>query len=286
MNDYLTNFKKWFYNKYFETDLGYVIQGDFFTTVEKIPENSIDFNMSDIPYGTTRCRWESVWDLDEMWKHFDRIHKPNTAVVMTAQTPFDKVLGLSNINNLRYEWIWEKNKATGHLNAKKMPMKAHENALVFYNKLPTYNPQKTYGHERKVSKAEHKINCVESDVYNKGQILTTYDSTERYPRSVLQIPVMNNDDSNKFHPTQKPLELYEYFLKTYTNEGDLVIDISAGALTMAVAAEKLNRRWIVVEKDYDDEGNCLDFCRRGVLYFKNIIYGENNIIIRKDDNIG
>ncbi len=275
---YLTNFKNWFDNKYFETDLGYVIQDDFFTAVNNIPEKSIDFNMSDVPYGTTKCRWENNWDLEKMWKQFNKIHKPETAVAMTAQTPFDKVLGASNINNLRYEWIWEKNKATGHLNAKKMPMKAHENVLVFYEKLPTYNPQKTYGHERKVAKAEHRNKCKETEVYNSIKEYTTYDSTERYPRSIIQIPVMNNDDPNKFHPTQKPLELYEYFLNTYTKEGDLVIDATAGALTMAVAAEKLNRRWIVIEKDYDDKGNYLDYCRRGVLYFKNIIYGENNII--------
>ena len=274
----MIDFKNWFNNKYFETELGYVIQDDFFSAVKNIPQQTIDFNMSDIPYGTTRCRWESVWDLEEMWSSFNRIHKPNAAVVMTAQTPFDKVLGVSNLNDLKYEWIWEKNKATGHLNAKKMPMKAHENVLVFYSKLPQYNPQKTYGHERKVSKAEHKVNCIESDVYNKGQTLTTYDSTERYPRSVIQIPVMNNDNPNKFHPKQKQIQLYEHFLKTYTQEGDLVIDIAGGALTMAIAAEKLNRRWIVIEKDYDDEGNCLDYCRRGVLYFKNIINGENNIV--------
>lgn len=274
----MNEFKSWIKEKYFETDLGYVVQGDFFDVVNNIPDNVIDLNMSDIPYGTTRCKWESTWDLNNMWKQFNRISKDTTPTIMTAQTPFDKVLGVSNVKNLKYEWIWHKNKATGHLNAKKMPLKDHENVLMFYKKPPTYNPQKTYGHERKVSKAEHKINCKESDCYNKGQKLTTYDSTERYPKTVLHIPVMNNDNPNKFHPTQKPLELYEYFIKTFTNEGDLVIDVAGGALTMAIAAEKLNRRWIVIEKDYDNEGNCLEYCRRGVLYFKNVIYGENNKI--------
>lgn len=274
------DFKSWIENKYFETELGYVIEGDSFDIMDLIPQNSIDTIITDIPFNTTKCKWESEWDLPNMWNKFNKIKKKNSAIIMNSQTPFDKLLGVSNIENLRYEWIWEKNKSTGHLNAKKMPMKAHENALVFYEKLPTYNPQKTSGHERKISKAEHKINCKESDVYNKGQTLTTYDSTERYPRSVLQIPVMNNDDPNKFHPTQKPIEWYEYFVKTYTNERDLVIDVAAGALGLAIACEKLNRRWIVIEKNYDDNGDCLNYCQNGVKWFKNEVYGENNIIIK------
>lgn len=272
----MTEFKTWFPKKYFETNLGYVIQGDFFDVVKYIPQKSIDFNMSDIPYGTTNCRWDNSWNLKRMWEEFNRIHKFHAAIVMTSQTPFDKVLGASNIQNLRYEWIWEKNKATGHLNANKMPMKAHENALVFYKKLPVYNPQKTFGHEHKIVKPNYRNKCRETEIYKGIPLYNTYDSTERYSRSIIKIPVMNNDDPNKFHPAQKPLELYEYFLKTYTKENDLVIDVAGGALTMAIAAEKLNRRWIVIERDYDNKGNYLDYCRRGVLYFKNIIYKENN----------
>ena len=148
---------------------------------------------------------------------------------------------------LKYEWIWEKTAATGHLNAKKMPMKAHENILVFYKKPPVYNPQKTTGHERKVSKAEHKENCKESEVYNKGQKATTYDSTERYPRSV-QLMASDKQKSN-LHPTQKPLALCEYFIKTYSNEGDLVLDNCAGSGTTAEAARNLKRDYIVIEKE-------------------------------------
>lgn len=147
---------------------------------------------------------------------------------------------------LRYEWVWEKTSATGHLNAKKMPMKAHENILIFYKKLPTYNFQKTTGHQRKVSTSEHKRNSKKTDVYQDHNN-TTYDSTERYPRSVLKF----KSDKQKLaiHSTQKPLDLAEYFIKTYTNEGDLVLDNCAGSFVTAEACNNLNRDWICIEKD-------------------------------------
>ena len=208
--------------------------------MDYIDAESIDLILADLPFGTTKCKWDSIIDLVKLWECYKRIIKPNGAIVLNAQTPFDKILGASNLQMLRYEWIWEKTQATGHLNAKKMPMKAHENVLVFYKHLPTYNPQKTYGHERKVSKAIHKVNCIESEVYNKGQKLTTYDSTERYPRSVLKFP--SDKQTSSLHSTQKPLALGEYFVKTYSNEGDLVLDNVAGSGTYGLAAKNLNRK--------------------------------------------
>ena len=212
-----------------------------------IDDKSIDMIFCDLPYGTTKCRWDSPIDLDKLWVEYERIIKDNGVIVLFAQTPFDKVLGASNLKLLRYEWIWEKTAASGHLNAKKMPMKAHENLLVFYKKLPTYNPQKTTGHERKVSMAEHKINCNESEVYNKGQKLTSYDSTERYPRSV-QIFASDKQLSN-LHSTQKPLALIEYMIKTYTNEGDLILDNASGSGTTGLGAKNLKRNYIMMEND-------------------------------------
>jgi len=224
-----------------------LIKGNCLEVMKDIPEDSVDMILCDLPYGTTKCKWDSVIDLELLWKQYERIIKDNGAIVLTAQTPFDKVLGCSNLSMLKYEWIWEKTAATGHLNAKKMPMKAHENVLVFYKKLPTYNPQKTSGHERKVSKAEHKTNCRESEVYNKGQKLTTYDSTHRYPRSVQ---VFKSDkQKSKLHPTQKPLELMEYLIKTYTNECDLVLDNTMGSGTTGVACLNTNRDFIGIEMD-------------------------------------
>ena len=120
-----------------------LLYGDCLELMPKyVKDKSIDLILCDLPYGTTKCKWDSVIDLPKLWKEYERIIKDNGVILLFAQTPFDKVLGASNLNLLRYEWIWEKTQATGHLNAKKMPMKAHENILVFYKKLPTYNPQK------------------------------------------------------------------------------------------------------------------------------------------------
>ena len=221
-------------------------KGDCLEIMKDIPDKSIDMILCDLPYGTTRNKWDSVLSLDELWEQYERIIKDNGAIVLFAQTPFDKVLGCSNLKMLRYEWIWEKTSATGHLNAKKMPMKAHENILVFYKKLPTYNPQKTAGHQRKVSKAEHKINCVKTTNYGEHG-LTTYDSTERYPRSVQVFKTDKQKES--LHPTQKPVALLEYLIKTYTNEGETVLDNCMGSGSTGVACLNTNRKFIGIEKD-------------------------------------
>jgi site-specific DNA-methyltransferase (adenine-specific) len=225
--------------------------GDCFLALPSIKDGSIDAIICDLPYGTTKCKWDSKLDIEDLWKHYKRILKPKGVVVLFAQTPFDKVLGCSNLEWLKYEWIWEKTAATGHLNAKKMPMKAHENILIFYNLPPTYNPQKTQGHERKVSKADHKRNCLESEVYSKGQKATNYDSTERYPRSVqvFSSDKQSNRLNGTLHPTQKPLALLEMLVKTYTNEGDLVLDNTMGSGTTILACENLNRNSIGIELD-------------------------------------
>lgn len=226
--------------------LNEIIHGDCLDVMPKIPTGSVDLILADLPYGTTRNSWDSVIDLPQLWAEYERVIKDNGAIVLTAQTPFDKILGASNLKLLRYEWIWEKTLATGHLNAKKMPMKAHENILVFYKKLPTYNPIKTTGHKRKVSTAEHKRNSKQSANYNPTG-LTTYDSTERYPRSVLTFA----SDRQKLaqHSTQKPVALMEYLIKTYSNEGDTVLDNVLGSGTTAIAAINTGRQYIGIEKD-------------------------------------
>lgn len=223
------------------------VNSDCFDIFPLIKDKSIDLILCDLPYGTTRAKWDCLLDLDKLWKEYKRIIKDNGVILLFAQTPFDKVLGCSNLDMLRYEWIWEKTQATGHLNAKKMPMKAHENILVFYKKLPLYNPQKTKGHIRKVSKAKHKQKCVESEIYNKNTKLTSYDSTERYPRDVLKFKT--DKQKSAIHSTQKPVALLEYFIKTYTNEGMLVLDNCAGSFSTSEACDNLNRDWICIEKD-------------------------------------
>lgn len=179
-----------------------------------------------------------------MWKELNRIIKPNGAIVLTAQTPFDKVLGYSNIENLKYEWIWEKTAATGHLNAKKQPMKAHENILVFYKKQCTYNPIKTFGH--KPTNSFTKRNG-DGDCYGKTVEVSGGGSTERYPRSVQTYK--SDKQKSSLHPTQKPIALMEYLVKTYTNELETVLDFTFGSCTTGVACLNLNRKFIGIEKD-------------------------------------
>lgn len=220
------------------------IQGDCLEILPKLPDASVDMVFADLPYGTTRNRWDSVLPLSELWDQLLRVAKENAALVFTAQTPFDKVLGASRLDLLRYEWVWEKTSATGHLNARRAPMKAHENILVFYRRLPTYNPQMTHGHPRKVSVANRSAG--QSSNYGMQQGLTAYDSTSRYPRSVQTFP--KDVQTSALHPTQKPVALVEYMIRTYTNRGDTVLDPTAGVLTTAVAAEAAGRNSICVEK--------------------------------------
>ena len=209
-----------------------------------LPSKSVRMIFADFPYGTTKCSWDSLVDLEIFWKEANRILLDDGIVVCTAQFPFTAVLAMSNMKNLRYEWIWEKTSATGHLNAKKMPMKAHENVLIFYNKLPLYNPQKTQGHERKVSSAQHKRNSKKTEVYGEHE-LTSYDSTERYPRDVLKFA--SDKQKSKLHPTQKPYKLVEYFIKTYTDEGDIVLDPCRGSNTTGVVCDDLGREFWGIE---------------------------------------
>lgn len=218
--------------------------GDCLERMKEIPDGSIDLVLVDLPYGTTQNKWDSVIDLESMWEQLNRICKVNAAKLMFAQTPFDKVLGCSNLKELKYEWIWEKTTATGHLNAKKMPMKAHENILVFYSNLPTYNPQKTTGHKPANSYTKHQ-----DDGSNYGETkvgISGGGQTDRYPRSVQ---VFKTDKQKiSLHPTQKPVALLEYLIKTYSNEGDVVLDFTAGSFSTGVACLNTKRKFIGVEK--------------------------------------
>lgn len=221
-----------------------LIHGDCIEVMRTLPDSSVDFLFTDPPYGTTNCKWDTPLCLPAFWEQANRVVKPGGCKAMFAQTPFAQVLGCSNIDQLRYEWIWEKNQATGHLNAKKMPMKAHENILIFYDKLPTYHPQMTHGHERKVSTATHKRNCKTGDVYHKYG-LSSYDSTDRYPRDVLRGPT--DKQKSCLHPTQKPVWLCEQLVLTYTNPGDTVLDCCMGSGSIGIACQNNGRNYIGIE---------------------------------------
>jgi len=181
-----------------------------------------------------------------LWTHYKRIIKDNGVVILFANGMFTADLMTSNRTMWKYNLIWEKTQPTGFLNAKKMPLRSHEDICIFYKKPPTYNPQKTTGHTRKVSRAEHKTGCKSTLDYGEHG-LTTYDSTERYPKSVWKFA--KDIQKSALHPTQKPLALIEELIKTYTNEGDFVVDSCMGSGTCGVACKNLNRRYLGIEKD-------------------------------------
>lgn len=227
-----------------------IYKGDCLELMPKlIDDKSIDMIFCDLPYGTTKCKWDSVIDLPKLWSEYERVIKDNGVILLFAQAPFDKVLGASNLKLLRYEWIWEKTQATGHLNAKKMPMKAHENILVFYKKLPIYNPQKTNGHKPINSYTKYIKTQNNTEIYGEmKRKISGGGETDRYPRSVITFA--SDKQKSKLHSTQKPLALIQYMIKTYTNEGDLILDNTCGSGTTGLGAKNLKRDYIMMEQDH------------------------------------
>lgn len=221
-----------------------LIFGDCLDILPSLEGGVFDMVLADLPYGTTRNSWDSVIDLDRLWPELLRVTKPGAAIVMTAQQPFTSLLVMSQPKLFRHHWIWEKTNATGYLNAKRAPMKAHEDVLVFATKQPTYNPQKTHGHERKTSTRR-----TFTATYGKHDKVTSYDSTERYPRSVQVFSL--DKQKSKLHTTQKPVALFEYLIRTYSNPGDLILDPAAGSGTTGVAAFNTGRWSIMIENDIE-----------------------------------
>ena len=224
--------------------------GDCLDVLEDFPKNYVDLVLADPPYGSTKCRWDTPLNLNSLWKELRRVTKPDGAIVLTASQPFTTALIASNYPMFKYCWVWEKTLATGHLNAKKMPMRAHEDICVFYQKMPQYFPIKTKGHERKVSTAHHRRNSKFTELYGSHSDKPSYDSTERYPRSVIKIAT--DKQKSALHPTQKPVALMEYFVQTYSKPGDTVLDFVMGSGTTGIACLKTKRYFtgIEIDKDY------------------------------------
>lgn len=215
--------------------------------MKDIPDGSIDMILCDLPFGqTSRNKWDVVIPFEPLWEQYRRIVKDNGAIVLFANGMFTAELMYSNKSMWRYNLIWEKTQPTGFLNARKMPLRSHEDICIFYKGMPTYNPQKSTGHKRKVSKAEHKTNCKNTTDYGEHG-LTTYDSTERYPRSVLKFA--KDSQKSALHPTQKPVALLEYLIKTYTNPGETVLDNCMGSGSVGVACLNTDREFIGIELD-------------------------------------
>lgn len=220
-----------------------LMHGDCLEMMKLIPDGSVDMVLCDLPYGTTQCAWDSVIPFEPLWAEYLRIAKPEAAIVLCAAQPFASMLVASNPKHYKYEWIWEKGNATGFLNAKKQPLRAHESAQVFYRRQPVYNPQMSSGHERKTSKRK----TVNSECYGKVLTLTEYDSTERYPRSVQFFS--SDKQTASFHPTQKPVDWMKFLVCTYTNLGQVVLDNTMGSGTTGVACAELGRLFIGIEQD-------------------------------------
>tara|TARA_R110000851_G_scaffold3590_2_gene14671 strand:+ start:408 stop:1106 length:699 start_codon:yes stop_codon:yes gene_type:complete len=210
-----------------------------------IPDCSIDAIITDPPYGTTACKWDSVIDFDKMWEQLNRIIKPNGAIVLFGSEPFSSALRMSNIKNFKYDWVWNKDRPSGHLNAKRQPMRDVENISVFYKKQCTYNPIMTIGKKsNSIGKAINDITCKNNSVYGDFQRVNR-EGNEKYPRQILKY----SRPHPPIHPTQKPILLMEYLIKTYTNEGDTVLDFTMGSGSTLVACDNLNRNGIGIEMD-------------------------------------
>jgi len=224
-------------------------QGDCLERMKEIPDGSVDMVLTDPPYGTTACKWDTVIDLPMMWEQLKRVIKPNGAIVMTAAQPFTSALIMSQPKIFKYNFAWDKVLPRGHMNAKKQPLRVIEDICVFYRKPCTYNPQKTQGHKRKVASSKYNKEGDGSQVYGKEVRDTHYDSTERYPTTLISFSTANQH--GKFHPTQKPVALMEYLIKTYTNEGETVLDFTMGSGTTGVACLNTGRDFIGIELDSD-----------------------------------
>jgi DNA modification methylase len=220
-----------------------LILGECIEEMRKFEKESIDMILCDLPYGTTQCSWDSVIPFKDLWEQYERIIKLNGAIILTAAQPFTSNLVMSNIKLFRYSLVWEKSKSTGYLNSKKMPMRAHEDILVFYKKLPVYNPQMVQGTPYDKGTAHRPTQVYREQ---KGQIHVKNENGLRYPRSVQYFKTAESE-GKVYHPTQKPIAMFEWLIKTYSNENDVILDNCLGAGTTAIAALRTNRKYIGIE---------------------------------------
>lgn len=233
----------------------WLMKGDCLERMKEIPDGSVDMILTDPPYGTTACKWDSIIPLEPMWEHLKRIIKPNGAIVMTASQPFTTTLIASNMNDFKYCWVWEKNRPTGSQHARNRPMSKHEDIVVFSaapmghasqlkDKRMIYNPQGVVatGRQKTVKAKGFHGNHIGA---RPNQVGVKYDVFTGFPQTVLAFA----KEEDHLHPTQKPVALMEYLIKTYTNEGETVLDFTAGSFTTGVACKNLNRKFIGIELD-------------------------------------
>ena len=228
-----------------------LMHGNCLELMKSIPDGSIDAIITDPPYGTTACKWDSVITFDLMWEQLNRIIKPNGAIVLFGSEPFSSALRMSNIKNYKYDWVWKKNLPTGTMLAKRQPMRSVENICVFYHKQCLYNRQMTKRTEAEFKSTYRKNDSTKgiSEHYISGKVRQSEDRQwYKPPINVLEYSSDKKRDGNG-HPTQKPVLLMEYLIKTYTNENETILDFTMGSGTTGVAAKNLNRNFIGIEMD-------------------------------------
>jgi site-specific DNA-methyltransferase (adenine-specific) len=222
-----------------------LLKGDCLELMKDIPDKSIDAIICDLPYGVTVLGWDTIIPFEPLWQQYKRIIKDNGAIVLFGTEPFSSKLRLSNLDWYKYDWIWNKKMAGNIGLANKMPLKTHENISVFYFKQPTYNPQ----FHDKYTEMHGKFTETNSKSVNLSSKVKQLSGKRGFPRTILEYMRPNNYTGGGLHPTQKPVELIEYLIKTYTNEGELVLDNAMGSGTTGIACLNTNRRFIGIEKD-------------------------------------
>ncbi len=228
-----------------ELPLNTIIHGDCLEVMPKIPDKSIDMILCDLPYGTTACSWDTIISFEPLWKEYKRIIKDNGAIVLTASQPFTSALVMSNLKWFKYCWVWNKKKSANAMLAEYQPMKIHEDICVFSKERHNYYPIKIQGEPR----TDKKSYIQNGDNFGGDTVERGYENEDGLynPKSIIE--VSNANQTVKFHPTEKPVALFEYLIKTYTNEGDLVLDNCAGSGTTGVACKNLKRQFILIEKE-------------------------------------
>ena len=233
----------------------YLWNGDCLELMKDIPDKSMDAIICDLPYGTTQNKWDSVIPFKLLWNEYERITKDNGVIVLFGSEPFSSALRMSNIKKYKYDWKWIKNRPTGHLNAKRMPMRANEDIMVFYKKQPTYNRQMVKRTDEELKQLSYK--SVKTESYkgygsHESKSPNRNDNLYKSPNNNLYFKTVHGTDKRKLkHGTQKPIELMDYLVKTYTNENDWVLDNTCGSNTTGIACYDLNRNYIGIEKDID-----------------------------------